>query len=189
VANDGVDNAPIAAEPTPPHGLRHIASRAIDWILPEKNPTGAVYGTMIVGAVLATESAGRETLVETVTAVALALGLYWLAHAYAATLGQRLDNQTPLSTAALRRALVRDFAIVRGAIAPILALLIAAAAGASLATAVLAAVWTSAVLIVTFEVVAATRAQMRGRELIVQVCVGAIMGLAIIALRVVMHWH
>lgn len=159
----------------------------IDWVLPEHNPTGAVYGTLIIGAVLATESAGRETLLETVGALALALALYWLAHAYADTLGQRLDRQTPLSAAGLLRALVRDWAIVRGAGMPILALLVASAAGASLATAVLAAVWASAALIVAFELLAGVRAGLRGTELMLQACAGAAMGLVIIALRVVMH--
>jgi hypothetical protein len=68
-----------------------------------------------------------------------------------------------------------------------LGLLIASALGASLTTAVLVAVWTSAASIVAFELVAGIRAGLRGTELIGQVCVGAVMGLAIIALRAVMH--
>jgi hypothetical protein len=41
--------------------------------------------------------------------------------------------------------------------------------------------------VVAFELVAAIRARLRGRELIVQVGVGAVMGLAIIGLRTVLH--
>jgi hypothetical protein len=180
------DNARIAADSTA-RGWKRLGGRAIDWLEPDHNPTGVVYGTMIIGAVLASESVRRETLVETVGATLLALLLYWLAHSYAATLGERLDRQVPLSASGIWRALLRDRAIVRGAIIPILALLIASALGASLATAVLVAVWTSSATIIAFEVVAGIRAELRGRELAVQICAGAVMGLAIIGLRTVLH--
>ncbi|HWF74147.1 MAG TPA: hypothetical protein VG186_12420 [Solirubrobacteraceae bacterium] len=180
------DNACIAPESTA-SGWKHLASRTIDWLEPDHNPAGVVYGTLIIGAVLATESVRRETLADTVGATVVALVLYWLAHSYAATLGDRLDRQIPLSAAGVVRSLVRDRAIVRGASIPIIALLLASAFGASLATAVLVAVWTSSATIVVFEVVAGIRAELRGRELVVQICAGAVMGLAIIALRTVLH--
>jgi hypothetical protein len=137
--------------------------------------------------VLASESVRRETLLETIGATVLALSLYWLAHSYAATLGDRLDRHIPLTAAGIVRSLLRDRAIVRGAGIPILALVLASALGASLATAVTVAVWTSAATVIAFEVVAAIRARLRGTELLVQVCAGAVMGLAIIALRTVLH--
>jgi hypothetical protein len=180
------DNGVIAPE-SKASTLRHLASRAIDWIEPNHNPAGVVYGTLIIGAVLATESARRETLLETVGATVLALLLYWLAHAYAGTVGDRLDRQIPLTASGIARALGHDRAILRGALVPILVLLLASAVGASLATAVFLAVWTSAGAILVFEVVAGVRAQLRGSELIVQVCAGAVMGLAIIALRTLLH--
>ena len=164
-----------------------MADRAIGWIEPDHNPAGVVYGTLIVGAVLAAESVRRETLLATLGATALALVLYWLAHSYAATLGDRLDNHVPLTAAGLARSLAKDRAIVRGASVPILALLLASAFGASLATAVLVAVWTSAGTVVALEVIAALRAQLRGRELFVQVGAGAAMGLAVIGVRAGLH--
>ncbi len=166
---------------------RHVAARMLEWIEPDQNPAGVVYGTLIVGAVLASESVRRETFPDTLGATALALALYWLAHSYADTLGRRLDGQIPLSAAGFVRSLLHDRAIVRGASLPILALLIAWAAGASLATGVLAAIWTSAASIVAFELVAGIRAQMRRTELLLQVCAGAVMGLAVIALRALLH--
>ncbi|MDQ6805085.1 MAG: hypothetical protein M3065_08965 [Actinomycetota bacterium] len=168
-------------------GWRHLATRVIDWLEPDHNPAGVVYGTLIVGAVLATESVRRETLLDTIGATLLALLLYWLAHSYAQTLGDRLERQIPLSASGILRSLVRDRAIIRGAIVPILALLIASAIGASLASAVLVAVWTASATIVTFEVVAGIRARLRGRELVLQICAGGVMGLAIIGLRTVLH--
>jgi hypothetical protein len=146
-----------------------------------------VYGTLIIGAVLATESVRRETLLDTVGGTVLALLLYWLAHSYAATLGDRLDKEIPLTASGILRSLVRERAMIRGASIPILALIIVSAFGASLGTAVLVAVWTSAGTIVSFEVLAGVRAQLRGRELVVQVCAGAVMGLAVIGLRTLLH--
>jgi hypothetical protein len=180
------DNDRIAPESTA-SGWKHLAIRAIDWLEPDHNPAGVVYGTLIIGAVLATESVRRETLLDTVGGTGLALVLYWLAHSYAQTLGDRLERQVPLSASGLVRSLVRDRAIIRGASVPIIALLVASALGASLATAVLVAVWTSSTTILIFEVVAGVRAQLTGRELIVQICAGAVMGLAIIGLRTVLH--
>ena len=179
------DNSRIATESTPRSWRRRVADRVIGWVSPDKNPVGVVYGTVIIGAVLATESPGHETLLETFAAIELALCLYWLAHSYAETLGERLDHQTPLTATGFFASLVRDLAIVRGASIPVAALLIASICGASLSTAVLIAVWTSAVTVVLFEVVAGIRAELRGRELIIQVCAGAVMGLAIIALRAI----
>jgi hypothetical protein len=176
----------IASESTSAGWRRHV-ERVVEWVSPDENPVGVVYGTVIIGAVLATESPGHETLLETFAAIELALALYWVAHSYAATLGERLEHQTPLSPGSFVRSLVRDLAIVRGASIPVAALLIASIFGASLASAVLIAVWTSALTVVAYEVVAGIRAGLRGRELVVQVCAGAVMGLAIIALRAVLH--
>lgn len=183
------DNAYIPAESMESRSSRwrHLAARTLDWIEPDQNPAGVVYGTLLVGAVLASESVRRETFPGTLEATALALLLYWLAHAYAETLGRRLEDQIPLSAASFLRSLVRDRAILRGASTPILALLIAWAAGGSLATAVLVAIWTSVASIVAFELVAGIRAQMRRTELVVQICAGAVMGLSVIALRALLH--
>jgi len=166
---------------------RELAKKVADWIEPDDNPAGVVYGTMIVGAVLATESAKRETLLGTLGATVLVLLLYWLAHSYASTLGERLENDAPLRPSALLRTLAHEQAIVHGASIPIAALLIASAAGASLATAVLVAAWTSAGTVVLLELISALRAHLRGIEMVTQVCAGALMGLTIIALRVVLH--
>jgi hypothetical protein len=157
------DNEHIAPEPKA-STWRHVARRAIDWVEPHDNPAGVVYGTLIIGAVLATESARRETLLETVGATVVALLLYWLAHSYAATLGDRLDRQVPLTAGAVANSLVRDRAIVRGALVPILVLLIASGLGSSLTTAVSISVWASAVTIVAFEVLAGCAPSSRARS-------------------------
>jgi hypothetical protein len=117
----------------------------------------------------------------------IALALYWLAHAYADLLGHRLATQARLSASALARSFIHDWAIVRGAGIPLLALLIAWALGTTQATAVSAALWTVVASLVLFELLAGVRARARPGELLLEGCVGATMGLAILALKVVLH--
>lgn len=156
-------------------------------LLPDRNPAGLVYGTVTVGALLAAESGLRDTYPETVGALAIAVLLYWFAHSYADVLGLRLSEQRLLSWGELWHTFVQDWAIVRGALAPALAVVIAWAAGAPQATGVAAGTWTAVASLVAFELGAAARSRARPAELLIQVTVGATLGLAILALRAVLH--
>ena len=82
-------------------GLAAAVSR---WVEPEDNPSGVIYGTIAVGAVLAAESTRRETFPDTIEATVIILGLYWLAHTYATVVGDRLKMRETLSTDRLWRA-------------------------------------------------------------------------------------
>jgi hypothetical protein len=155
--------------------------------VPERNPAGAVYGLITIGALLAAESGLRETYPETVGSAAIAVVLYWFAHSYADVLGLRLSEQRRLGWRELWQTFVQDWAIARGASVPLLALLVAWATGASQATAVAAGVWTAVASLIAFEVAAGIRSRARPVELVLEVLVGATMGLAILALRAPLH--
>ena len=71
------------------------------WVEPDDNPSGVIYGTIAVGAVLAAESTRRETFVDTIEATVLVLVLYWFAHTYARLVGDRLKTRDALSADAL----------------------------------------------------------------------------------------
>jgi hypothetical protein len=161
--------------------------RMVGWLVDEDNPAGMVYGTLSIGTILAAESGLRETYPETVGSAVLALALYWLARSYADLLGQRLASGERLSAAGLARFFVHDRAILRGAYPPLLALLIGWAVGAAQTTALNAAVWTAAGSLVAFELLAGLRARARPAELVFEGCVGAAMGLGILALRAILH--
>ncbi len=170
-------------EQTPPRWLE----RALRWLLPSENPSGAVYGAILIGALLAAESGRHETYLDTIGSAAVATALYWLAHAYASVLGHRLDSHEPLSAGALARALTHDWALVRGAAVPLLALALAWIAGASQQSAVTAALWSTAACLVAFELIAGLRSHATRGELALQVGVGVTMGVAILALKVILH--
>lgn len=174
------------ADPRLP-GPRTVGARVSEWLVPERNPAGAVYGIITVGALLAAESGLRETYAETVGSVSIAVVLYWFAHSYADVLGLRLTEQRRLTWAELWHTFVQDWSIVRGASAPLLALLVAWVAGAEQTTAVTAGVWTAVGGLIAFELAAGLRSKAKPTELALEVFVGAAMGLAILALRALLH--
>lgn len=146
-----------------------------------------VYGTIVVAALLAAESARRETYAKTVIAVVIAILLYWVAHSYAESAAHRIDSRTRLNTEQLVRSMLHEAPILTGAAFPLLALLLSWAAGATLTEAVSAALWTAAGIIVVFELVAGVRAELTGSELLVQTLVGAALGCVVIGLKLILH--
>jgi hypothetical protein len=161
--------------------------RVADWVVPSENPSGVIYGVIVIGALLAAESAGHEGYADTIASALIATALYWFAHAYASLLGRRLSAQERLTAAGLWRALVKDWALVRGATIPLLALLCGWLTGASQQTAVTAALWSSVVFLVALELVAGVRSRASARELALETGAGALMGLAILAVKVLLH--
>jgi hypothetical protein len=155
--------------------------------VPVKNPARVVYGIITVGALMAAESGRHESYADLVASALITTGLYWLLHAYSSVLGFRLARTERLTAAALRHSLVDEWAIVRGAAIPLLALLIAWLAGASQETGVTAALWSAVVSLVAFEVIAGLRSRSNAGEMALEVAVGVAMGVAILALRGLLH--
>lgn len=151
------------------------------------NPAGLVYGTIAVGALLAAESAQHETYTRTVIAVAIALALYWLSYSYAEFTGRRIAEHEPVTLGGMVEAARSELSVLLGAAMPFIVLLVCWAFGVSLYTAVTVAIWTSAAMVVTIEVLIGVRAELTGRQLVLQSAFGAFLGLLIIALRIVLH--
>ncbi|MHB8532038.1 MAG: hypothetical protein ACYDC2_04890 [Solirubrobacteraceae bacterium] len=186
--NRGISGAGDTEEPPPGAAGRPGAlARAADWLVPKHNPSDAIYGVILIGALLAAESGRHETYLETFSSAALAAALYWLAHAYAGLLGRRLIRGERIAPLVLARALARDWALIRGAAVPLLALLLAALAGADQETAVTAALWSAVASLVLLELIAGLRSGAARGELVIEVAVGLTMGLAILALKVILH--
>jgi hypothetical protein len=146
-----------------------------------------VYGIIVIGALLAAESARHETYLDTIASTLIAAALYWFAHSYASVLGARLERHERLSTGTLVRELAHNWAIMRGAALPLLALTLAWTAGAALGTAVTAALWSAIASLVAFELFAGIRSHASSSELMLDVSVGAAMGVAILILKIILH--
>ena len=180
----------VAPEPTPRSSRRGIArlpSAISTWLEPEDNPSGVIYGTIAVGAVLAAESTRRETFGDTIEATVIILGLYWLAHTYATVVGDRLKTRESLSGRGLWRALLHEGSIVKGAAIPIAVLGVLWGAGVTLQTGVTAALWSSALSLVGFEIIATLRSGATGAHRFAQIGVGALLGAGVLLVRVVLH--
>lgn len=146
-----------------------------------------IYGLMTVGALLAAESASSETYAETVVAVVLTMLAYWFAHSYAEFASERLKDREPARLSELVHIMGEQVTILFGAAIPLVALLVDWAVGASLETAVITALITAAVMVMLIEVAAGVRAKQSGRDLVQQCAFGALLGVLIIALRLVLH--
>ncbi len=151
-------------------------------LLPE-NAAEFIYGVITIGAVMAAESGAHETYVETMASAMIATILYWLARAYTDLLGHRLASGERLTTRALGRELLADWAIVRGASIPLLGLLIAWIAGADQESGVTVALYTAVGTIVLFELIAGVRSKSTPAELLFKTSIGVAMGLAILAMK------
>jgi hypothetical protein len=157
------------------------------WIVPSRNPARVVYGLITVGALMAAESGHHESYADTIASALITTGLYWLLHAYSNVLGHRLATGERLTPATLSHGLVEEWAIIRGAAIPLLALVIAWATGASRETGVTVALWSAVVSLVAFELVAGIRSRAGAAELALDVAVGLTMGVAILGLRALLH--
>lgn len=141
----------------------------------------------MIGVLFAAEDARQVGYPETIAAAALVLALYWLAGFYAHELGVRLQTREPVSRKLFWRSCVHELPIIEGGSIPVLVLLVAWAAGARVTGGVTAAVWATAVTIVTLEVAAGWRARLGAKRLLAQASAGVFLGLAIVALKLMLH--
>lgn len=173
--------------PTPTRPRGGVPRSLLEAVLPSENPAGVIYGLLVIGALLAAESALNEKYIDTVGSALIVVALYWLGHAYATVVASRIATGERLSARALRRALAHDAALVRGATVPIVVLLVCYLIGASQSTAVAAAVWSTVACLVLFELLAGLRSSSTLGELVLGVGVGLTMGVGILGLRIILH--
>lgn len=148
---------------------------------------GLIYGTISVAALLAAESARSETYPKTVASVGILMILYWIAHSYAEFTEERVEDHEPFTLTGIVLMATRELTVLIGAAVPFTVLLICWAVGASLITAVALASWTAAGIVIATEIVLGLRAELEGKELVAQTAVGVVLGLLIVAMRVLLH--
>jgi hypothetical protein len=151
------------------------------------NLGSGIYGLITIGALMAAETARRETYQETVGGVALAAIVYWLAHAYGEFAALRVREGERMTLHNLRAMLWQEVPILVGAALPLLVLIFAWIFGAHLSSGITAALWAVVGALIVIELVAGLRARLSGRELVIQAAVGATLGLSVLVLRLVMH--
>lgn len=154
--------------------------------IPE-NSAGLVYGTILVATLLSAESAVRETYLKTVFGVLIALTTYWLALTYAGFTGERLEQKEGASLLLLGRAAVHELTVLYGALVPLVSLVVFWIAGTTLDTAILWSIIIADITIIGAEVFIGVRAGLKGLELLGQVAIGAVLGVLVLGLRLLLH--
>ena len=151
------------------------------------NLAAAIYGAVAVGWVLAIESAKRETYLQTVGAAVVALAILWLGHSYAENTSERLTRGEAITAGGLLATMLHEVAILLGAGTALLAVVVCWVLAAPLTTAVTVGIWTSVATVMVCEVLAAVRAELSGGRFVVQVVLGALLGLGTITLKLILH--
>jgi hypothetical protein len=151
------------------------------------NAAGLVYGTILVATLLSAESALKETYPKTILGGLVALATYWLALAYARFTGERLEQGTRATVGGLVGAAVHELTVLYGAVIPFIALIAFWIGGASLNTAIIAAVYFADAAIIGGEILIGVRAGLTGKALIGQAAIGAVLGVLVLALRLLLH--
>jgi hypothetical protein len=93
-----------------------------------RNAAGAIYGTLLVTALVAglSEDPDYSPTDILISVVSTAI-VFWLAHAYARVLGERLDGDRRGARALIRTALAGEWPLIQAAVLPCAALLLGVA--------------------------------------------------------------
>jgi hypothetical protein len=152
-----------------------------------ENAAGVIYGIILVATLLSAESAAQETYLKTAVGVIAAIVTYWIALAYARFTGERLQEGTHATVGDMASAAVHELTVLYGAAVPFAALIAFWIAGASLDTAIIAAVYFADAAIIGAEIIIGVRAGLKGAALIGQAAVGAVLGSLVLVLRLLLH--
>jgi hypothetical protein len=173
----------------PPPATTGRVRRAAAWLaaVAADNAEGAVYGVLLIGVLLATENTRHETYGETMAAVAVVVALYWVTRLYTHLLGVRLRTKEPLGPTLIWRSAVHELPVIEGAVTQMIVLVVAWAMGASLTSGVNATIAASAISMVVLEIAAGWRTEPRRAVIWLRVALGVVMGLAVVAVKLVLH--
>jgi len=149
-----------------------------------------IYGAIITAAIL--DTAGGHVATGTLVAsVVVTLLVYWIAEEYAEVLGEQAGGGRLPSRASIRDSLISTWPMVTASYLPLLAVVLAALAGAPKLTAANVGLVVAIVLLTVHGWLAGRAAQLKGRKLLFATSVAAVLGLVMILLKdlVLLHLH
>jgi hypothetical protein len=149
-----------------------------------------IYGAIITAAILDT-AGGHVSTAALVVSVVVTLLVYWIAEEYAEVLGEHTTGGHLPSRSSIQGALISTWPMVTASYLPLLAVVLAAVAGASKLTAANAGLVVAVVLLTVHGWLAGRAAQLQGRKLVVATSIAAGLGLVMILLKdlVLLHLH
>ena len=149
-----------------------------------------IYGAIITAAILDTAGGRLHTVALTVSVVGTLL-VYWIAEEYAEALGEQAAGGRLPSWDSIQAALVSTWPMVTASFVPLLAVLLASVAGASLLTAANVGLVVAVVVLTIHGWMAGRAAQLQSWKLVVATSIAAGLGLVMILLKdlVLIHLH
>jgi hypothetical protein len=153
------------------------------------NPARAIYGTILVMAVITALSHDDSvTSAQLVAGVLATTFVFWIAHVYAEVLGQRMETQGGRPTFANLAVAARgEWPLVEASLLPVLCLLVGVIGVVKTDTAVAIAIGVGVIELFGYGIAAGRRLQLsRGGIIVVGVVNGAL-GLLIVLLKVLVH--
>lgn len=149
-----------------------------------------IYGAVITAAIIAAVG-GKVPTSALVVSVVVTLMVYWLAEEYAELLGEQVHGGKVPTGVHIREALAETWPMVSASAAPLLALVVARLAGASVSVAANVGLSVAIAVLVIHGWLAARSAQLRGWQRLLATSVAAALGLVMILLKdlVLLHLH
>jgi hypothetical protein len=147
---------------------------------------GILTGTVVCAAAIAYSAAHVDSSAQLSLVIFGTVVVYWLAHLHARTLGASVTHgHHPL--AALRMAIGETWPIAGASVLPILVLLSAEVAGASLRTAAWTALIATIVLLTAYSYLAGVRSGLQTWGRVASAAVGAGIGILVALMKVALH--
>jgi hypothetical protein len=147
---------------------------------------GAITGTVVCAAAIAYGAGHLDSTAQLSLAIAGTVGVYWVAHLHAVTIGSSLTHRHhPLR--AFRHALRETAPIVGASVVPLVVLLVGRLAGAELRTAAWIALLATIALLAVYSYLAGARGGLQTGGRIACACAGAGVGILVALLKLALH--
>lgn len=147
---------------------------------------GAITGTVVCAAAIATWTGHVTTLGQLSTAILGTVAIYWVAHLHAVTIGSALTHRHRPG-AAFRHALVETLPIAGASMLPLGVLLASRVFGIELYAAAWTALISTVVLLTFYSYVAGVRGGLAMGGRVAGAAAGAGVGLLVVLLKVALH--
>ncbi len=155
---------------------------------PTRNPARAVYGTVLAGSLIVAERSRDDVDLSRLTALVLITQVvYWLAHVYSELVAVRIEHQRRPTGAEVRALLNSEWSLVAASFAPLTVIEVSHVLGGDLNTCVMAGLWSIPVILVGWAFLGARRSRMGRGELLAYVALSALFGVALVALKALIH--
>ena len=153
----------------------------------DRNYAAAVYGSVLAAAVVASLDLGAVGAVVMTESLAVTMVVFWIAHVWSEAVSDRMHDPRPYSWTRLRAVARWHWPLLQSAIGPLVALALADLGVWSRSTAVTVALAISVAQLVGWGVAVGRRTFERWPAALLTGLVDGLLGVAIVALKTLVH--